>query len=257
MPKEPISYWANIQSFTKNLVLTENLKEDGSEYFKKNSLGFRCDEFKKTHNEKHILFSGCSSTYGVGLKKEEVWSYKTYNEIKKLIDCSGYFNIAIGGNSIYRIILDIFKYCNNFGNPDIIFINLPDQYRFFDFDYKEKEYKQIKYNDKKFFNFIKLLNYDIYTMLEQYCNSNNIKLFSFSWSILDDDSTNEVFKNYNFETFYYINEKELFNKMVFLKEKNDSIFFEKARDDKHYGTGYHIFWNNFIFEKYVNLTKNI
>lgn len=32
-----------------------------------NSSGQRCDEFKKTHEGKHILFAGCSITFGEGL----------------------------------------------------------------------------------------------------------------------------------------------------------------------------------------------
>jgi len=260
-----VEFWHEINSFTENLLLKNIVTEDGSEYFKKNSLNFRCDEFTTTHKEKHVLFSGCSNTYGVGLKKEETWPYKVYNKINKIEECSGYFNIAESGNSIYKIVLDIFKYCKTFGKPDIIFINLPDQYRFFDFN--ENKYVAIKYTNKNFFNFIKLLNYNIYFMLEEYCSSNNIQLFTFSWSYreknrltlnnfnLENDSTNEVFKEYNLKSFYYIDIKEMYNQLFLLQESSkipDIVSYNRSRDDSHFGIGYHVFWSDFIFNKYLN-----
>ena len=47
-----------------------------------NSKNFRCEEFESNHEGEHLLFSGCSTTFGIGLEEDEVWSKKLYNRIK-------------------------------------------------------------------------------------------------------------------------------------------------------------------------------
>jgi hypothetical protein len=215
-------WWHPIQGFSEELDTQKLPLEDGSEY-KVNSYAFRCDEFTTNHKGKHVLFSGCSNTYGIGLKKEEVWAYKVYKKINETEGSSGYFNVGVGGNNIINSILNIFKYCKKFGNPDVIFINLTNELRFFNYDETKKQYRVTNYkifHDK--YHIAKLINYNFYFMLEQYCKSNNIKLFSFSWNLYDEkilnkqknnhayttlECTNDSFKNYNFETFYHIDKK--------------------------------------------------
>ena len=75
-----------------------------------NSDGFRSDEFSNNHDGLHIIFSGDSNTFGMGLEKEEIWSYLTYQEISKNVKTSGYFNLGSPGSSIMTCILNIFKY---------------------------------------------------------------------------------------------------------------------------------------------------
>mgnify|MGYP003339864176 CR=1 FL=1 len=87
-----------------------------------NSRGYRCDEFTNIHNNKHILFSGCSITAGHSIDIENSWSFLLHQYIEKIYKTSGYFNIAISGQSISEIIFSIFKYCNEFGNPEEIYI---------------------------------------------------------------------------------------------------------------------------------------
>ena len=82
MSIDNFNWFHPIQGFSEELDTHGIEKEDGSEY-KINSHGYRCDEFTTNHKGKHVLFSGCSNTYGVGLKKEEVWAYKVYNKINK------------------------------------------------------------------------------------------------------------------------------------------------------------------------------
>ena len=95
-------------------------------------------------------------------------------------------------------------------------------------------------------------------MLEQYCNTNNIKLYSFSWYSCEKNkprfmpnSTNadNVLKNFN--TFYTYSTDELIN-FVFEYKKNNSHdkFLELARDMDHLGTAYHAFWSQFILDKF-------
>jgi hypothetical protein len=249
-------YWSYIQDFSENFN-SKSFSVDNSINYEKNLLGFRCDEFITTHKGKHLLFSGCSHTYGVGLKKEEVWAYKVYDKINKIDSCSGYFNIAEGGNNISNSILNIFKYCKQFGNPDLIFINLPSHSRFFNYKKDESSYRLINYKEfDDMYYIIKLINYNYYFMLEQYCNTNKIKLFSFSWDIDKNktpffETTNNLFNEYKFKTFHFIDESILFDSLFSLKQKYDNKFFDKARDGQHRGTGTHMFWSDFIYNKYL------
>jgi len=261
MSIDNFNWWHPIQGFSDELDKHKVPEEDGSDY-KVNSYTYRCDEFTTNHKGKHVLFSGCSNTYGIGLKKEEVWAYKVYNKINQTEGCSGYFNIGLKANGIVNSILNIFKYCKKFGNPDVIFINLPNQNRFFNFNEDEKQYRIIE-NIKvsKNYHIEKLTFYNYYLMLEQYCNSNNIKLFSFTWDTNKNiekvyESVNVVFKNYNFKTFYYINEEEMLNNLFLLKQKDNNKFFDVARDNMHRGTGAHTYWSNFIYNKYLEKLKN-
>jgi hypothetical protein len=262
MSIDNFNWWHPIQGFSEELDKHRIEDEDGSEY-KVNSYTYRCDEFIINHKDKHVLFSGCSNTYGVGLKKEEVWAYKVYNKINEIEKTSGYFNLGLGGNNIINSILNIFKYCKKFGNPDLIFINLPSQARFFNFKEDDQEYRIIENLGLSEIHHIeKLTFYNYYLMLEQYCNSNNIKLFSFTWDNYDQhflkkniekiyESVNTTFKKYNFKTFYYIDEEDMLNNLFFLKQKYDNEFFDTARDNKHRGTGAHTYWSNFIYNKYL------
>ena len=229
MYTDNFNWWHQIQGFSEELDTHKVPEEDGSNY-RVNSYNFRCDEFTKTHKNKHVLFSGCSNTYGIGLKKEEVWAYKVYNKINETKSCSGYFNIGLKGNNAINSILNVFKYCKKFGNPDIIFINFPSHSRFFNFNAKDLQYMITDYNNFDQSYYInKLTIYNYYFILEQYCQTNNIKLFSFTWDTQDAhylkknksqmfESTNNIFKSYNFKTFYYINEEEMLNSLFLLKQ---------------------------------------
>jgi hypothetical protein len=264
MSTDNFKWYHSIQGFSEELDTRITPEEDGSKYII-NSHGFRCDEFTNIHEKKHILFSGCSNTYGVGLKKEEIWPYKVYEKINKEEGCSGYFNIALGGNNIIQCIINIFKYCKKFGNPNAIFINFPHYERFFDFKEDENEYK-ITMNESFYHNYYinKLTVYNYYFILEEYCKTNNIKLFSFTWDLINKhllsknikryyNSTNDNFKEYNFKTFYFINVNNLNNNLFLLKNKYDNEFFDTARDKKHRGTGIHMYWSEFIYNKYLGL----
>jgi hypothetical protein len=260
MSTDNLNWWHPIKGFSDELDVHNLPQEDGSDY-KLNSYTYRCDDFTTNHNGKHVLFSGCSNTYGIGLKKEEVWAYKVYNKINKTEGCSGYFNIGLKGNGIINSILNIFKYCKKFGNPDIIFINLPSQNRFFNFNEDEKQYRIIENASLSKIHYIEeLIFYNYYLMLEQYCDSNRIKLFSFTWDYNTKNTSskdfyqpvNTVFKNYNFKTFYSIDQDDMINNLFLLKQKNKDKFFDIARDNMHLGTGFHEYWANFMYERYLN-----
>lgn len=262
---------------TDNLIMegcSDNLYCYSTENKDINSLGFRSDEFKKEHNGKHILFSGCSNTYGSGLLKNEIWANKVYNYISKDQQCSGFFNLGVPGSGINHICFNLFRYFKLYGNPEIIFLNLTNHGRFFLYD-KSKELYKLKVEDSQDFNILKLLHFQYYFMLEEYCKSNNIQLFSFTWdyfggytlidSILKEkrknknfeNSTNELFKKYNFKTFYKIDFDQMIDEVANLKLKYNSKYFIVARDNIHQGTGVQHWWANFIYKKYLEKQGNI
>lgn len=89
---------------------------DGIEYrFNKN--GYRSPEF---NSDIDLLISGCSFTYGVGVKQEDVWATLVGEKLK-----IKYANLAIPGNSVGKIVRDIYAYFKQFGHPKVIFCLFP------------------------------------------------------------------------------------------------------------------------------------
>lgn len=263
----------------KNLSLTYNSKN------------FACDEFSSSHEGKHILFSGCSITFGEGLSNKDTWAYQTYSKINNTVGCSGYFNIAQSGTGIIEIIINLFKYFKLYGNPDHIFLNLPEQARSINYLTIKSEdvvfdgYAR-KFYDPEDFENILLLNYQYYFMLEQYCNSNNIKLYSFSWNtealkgekyepvnfnklfcdILDEsqrkdifNGTNYIFPIYNFKSFYLYDYKTFIDdiSLIDYNFKGDRELSLVSADGIHPGKFYHVAWSNFIYNVYKKVNNAI
>lgn len=59
--------------------MKDDVKKTGIAY-NLNSDNFRSDEFIKKHKNKHILFAGCSNTFGEGVEYEKTWAYRLYKE---------------------------------------------------------------------------------------------------------------------------------------------------------------------------------
>jgi lysophospholipase L1-like esterase len=243
--------------FFKDLPISKVLKhEDWTGKFKKdnevclsselNSLNFRSDEFKINHDGLHVLFTGCSNTWGYGLTKDEMWSQLLYNKIKNNEKISGYFNLAIPATSILGQITNLFKYFNKFGNPDVIFFNMPDPFRFYSFE--NNRIIDASY-DEKALPVLKFIIYQNYLMLDQYCNSNNIKLFSISWN----ETTQSIMSNLFKETYFYIEDKKLNTFIYDYKEKNNKEYSTYARDGLHFGIAYNEYWADFLYKQYLGL----
>jgi hypothetical protein len=228
-----------------------SLHESSTKEIEINKNGFRCEEFKKQHEELHILFMGCSVTWGTGLNIEETWSKKLYDKFLKQSKLSGYFNIGVPGDSIFSQVSHAFKYFKNFGNPNLIFFNIPDLQRFYAYSDNDKSIVGASVHKDKY-GMLNLLAYQYYYMLEQYCYSNNIKLMCFTW---ERDETNLVESNIkNFNTFYSINQKKLLDHVdLYCNLNPNETFALVARDNMHFGTAYSDYWANFIYDKYKNL----
>jgi hypothetical protein len=234
---------------------------------KKTSSEYRCDDFKKDHSGKHILFIGDSFASGEGLEKEDTWCYKVYNKIKEKENVSGYYNIGMVGTSITESIDQFFKYM-----PDVVFFIITEPFR--DAVYAKKE---------SVIEFIK----KSYMHLEQYCRSHLTQLYSFTWLKSFDLPIKKpkryLFKDRNnnlmvrplwteqidqqkvmfnldflnqFKTFYDY-DGEVMAKEVYKydKQSNNPSRSLWAEDDSHPGTSFHNFYADFIYSKYLENNK--
>jgi len=251
--------------------------KDNPDEFPINSNFFRSDEFKDKHEGKHILFSGCSVTYGIGLYTKETWSYLLYDKIKKNEKVSGYYNLGTPGTSIFDIVFNVFKYIKKYGNPDVIFIDLPDLNRFYalldsfngpfkwqdkiegnplDFIKNNFFHASQKPNAGENFSFVyeKLIyTYQYLSMLETYCKNNNIKLFLFSYI-----GMLEHFLSMTDISRYYQLKSSKIDQLVYdyHQQNKDDKFYLIARDNAHPGTGQHHAWAELMYEIYLG-DKNV
>lgn len=268
-----------------------------------NNLGYRSENFTDQHEESHVLFAGCSYTWGVALKKSEMWAGIVYEKISKDKKRSGFFNLGWPGTSIHNQVFDILKYCSLYGNPELIFYCMPSTSRpynvgMFDDDIYFNSFPEAMDRDllsitsKAFIDFTEMINYMSYFTLHQYCKSNNIELYSFTWNEVlegskkDRDSLawpsrkngNSSFNHYdnsistsdinpfsgfqkikNFDSFYYWNREELMDFCIkFIKDYSGSEkeFLQVARDDIHLGIAPNAFWADFIYNKYKERHAN-
>lgn len=260
-----LEYWLNPSDYSIEPYETNIFKSQDSRFFPKtylnefNDYGYRSDQFSKSHDGKHILFAGCSQTFGFALMQEEMWSRILYEKINETTKCSGYFNLSVSGSGIQFIISNIFKYFKNFGNPDYIFLNLPDNLRFIGYISETDTYNKITFKTKdiEVQRFFSLINYHYYLMLEEYCNTNKIKLYSVTWNVDEPKyyNTNDLFNN--FKTFIHIDSKKMHSDIVNDEHKYDSQYYYYARDNAHDGFGYNIWLANFLYDAYIKDIKEI
>lgn len=229
----------------------KNTPKEFSPDLKHNSDNFRCEEFKKNHKDTHILFSGCSVTYGLGLLEDEIWAKKLYNKIKQEIPVSGFFNLGITGTGICDIVANIFKYIDNFGKPDLIFICIPSMHRRYfwneitDRNNEKNIYHYVYQPNEKdeFLPIIEVHSFHYLMFLEMFCKSNNIKLYYFSY--------NKYFPKMELERFFKIDQELLKEKVTeYCTNNPNNKNAITARDKKHFGEAYHEFWADFCYNLY-------
>lgn len=221
----------------------QKLNIDPRVEYKLNNFAHRCDDFDFLDKSKtNILFAGCSSTFGHSISEKYVWTKKLYNSI--VVKNKGPFHsIGIPGAGIERVVHNIIKYCNKFGNPDYIFIAHADFTREVLYKSETDEFINkihINYNTNSLksendFDFYLMYKFQIfYRILEIYCSSHNIKLISSSWDSITIDRALRIFPN----TFI--------NKTLVLSEhaknfnydevdKQDYDLLAIARDERHPG----------------------
>ena len=235
----------------------QKLKPDSRVTYKLNNFAHRSEDFfTLDQNKNNILFTGCSSTFGIGLPEKYIWSKILYNNLP-LNNKGPFQSIGIPGAGAERLISNIFKYCREFGNPKYIFIAFQDYTR--EMIYEENE------NGGKFKDHIHLnyrtskmdvtSNYDIslifqfqnlYRMLETYCKSHNIILLSTSWDSITKTIMSELFtKSFTQNSIHFHEYVKNFNIDSIIK--SDMDFLSAARDGHHPG----IVSQNFISDSFL------
>lgn len=160
---------ASLESPFSLYMINKNLPKLGITfaelYDRINSYGLRSDEFKKEHSGTHILFAGCSVTFGAALPEEYIWPRLVYDELSASQEVSGYYNLGVNGGTHVDILNQVFSYIKNFGNPDILFINFPDTHRLVNSGMPEDKLWLVS---------------SMYDALELYCKNAGVNLISFS-----------------------------------------------------------------------------
>jgi hypothetical protein len=203
---------------------TINIVDDVEEKieYKINEHGYRSENFNK-NNE--VLVLGCSQTYGSGMPNEFTWPEIFSNSINKK-----YSRIAIPGDSINAQVYKAFKYFEEIGNPEVVvglfplyrleYSAVPDKFlstsswsqsekvkpsvgmAFFYEEYLTKLSKaphDPEYVLPKEFSIF--YNFMFIKMLEQYCESHNIK---FIWSIYEDEDLRDLMQSTQYVLNNYI-----------------------------------------------------
>lgn len=213
--------------------------DDKTVSYKYNSQGFRCDDFTNA-SESTVVFAGCSEGEGIGGNINDTWPKIIYDNLNIDNQLGGFFNLSCDNFGYHKIINNCIYYINNYGKPGSIVILFPDMSRSYIWNSESNEYVQDWINTKKKMSLEEknrimqhLINFTQTILLfEEYCNSNNIKLY---WSTLCDHDL-ELFKSLN-----------VFKNFVNMDYEKYPVMSDFERRDGHHGTGYHLSWaKNFL-----------
>lgn len=225
----------------------QGVEDDGLIHYKLNSDGQRCDEFKKNHKEKHVLFAGCSFTSGEALPYKQNWSGKLHSKIGKT---SGYFTVAYPGGGIDVIINNIFQYCNFYGKPDVIFLLAPESSRKFGWAI-DRYYSFISpYSGPNYFDYHRgyqnaiYLAYNAIRNLEIFCKMSGISLIWSTWQ----GQEAKIYNTMNFENYMHMDQDDIIKSA---KNYSESIspYYSMGRDKTHPGLMFSDGVANLFWEK--------
>jgi hypothetical protein len=98
----------------------EDALDDRNDY-SPNNYGYRGPDFRPGVD---IVAAGCSATYGVGVPEDGTWP-------ALLAEKTGmsYINLSAPGASIEWVVQSLFSYFNEFGNPKVVALLIPDLFR--------------------------------------------------------------------------------------------------------------------------------
>jgi hypothetical protein len=238
-----------------------------------NSVGLRSDNFKTEHDKKHILFAGCSNTFGVGTDYDKIWTQMVYQDISKNEELDGYYNVGINGSTIIEIIFQTCKYIEKYGAPDTIFMLLPEVERDDNFFIYPEIYTDV---------FVSR----VYGMFEMLCKGYGINLLTTSWvfdfpSLWDillhsKKSVKEEFPNKlarskvrnedsmfdelndNYESFLPLDPNQFINDIYeySLKNQDDPNLYVAKDSGRHFGSAIHYAWKEHFMRRYNDKETN-
>lgn len=238
----------------------QNIQEYGltlSDFYKVNSQGLRSDEFTIKHDSKlHVLFAGCSNTFGDGMLLEESYAYKTYKRLSEQAALSGFFNIGIPGGDPFEIFNQISKYIFSFGIPDILFINFPDKPRNPTF---LKKSTAPDGTVRSWETDIETTVYAYYQAIVEIIISNGGEVYSFSYDPGGNYDLAHGDYRGEFSNYFMFSEDEAMKHIYKYTQINSGGIYEKfyldAFDDNHPGIAFHDFWYTFIYDKFAKNTR--
>lgn len=229
--------------------------------FRLNNFGHRSEDFVALDKNKvNILFAGCSETFGESLPEKHSWPHHVVHDLEKdSVNLGPIQILGFPGGSMSKIVRNIFKYVDKFGQPDYILLFAPDSIRFEMYNLENKKH-QIK-NNADIADMYKDVSYNAiydlfsnycqqYELLRIFCKTNNIKLLSTSWhaesAYLMNKMHPETFRDMYAENFLnYYNSKnfdeDYFNTL-------DKDFLNSAADNLHSGTVFHVSVGRFFSE---------
>lgn len=247
--------------------------------YKLNNNAHRCDDFKQIlQGENSILFAGCSTTFGQGIPLEMSWPKILFNKLQPIINAKDFYSISFPGGSSFKIISNIFKFCDVYGIPKYIFVLLPDYMRQDKYNYinhdssssnspkHSSEAKEIM--DKKNIHSTnsQLLKdridsgssdeegfYVMYTMmniLKTFCKTNGIKLYMSSW----DWMSNKRFLQLNIDRYYgskYDEAQPYYDDMLRNSDIMKEKYLDMARDGMHPGKLVHSYTADTFFNYFM------
>jgi hypothetical protein len=151
--------------------------------------------------------------------------------------------LAEAGASIQKLVYEVFKYIKMYGKPKVILCNFPD---FFRYEYLNKDtytrisenlwqdgYKYPGFTD----SYVMHINFQSIMMLEEMCNSANIKLVWSSWAYKKDaicfeDKQFISLLDGSYSKFYYDDATDSFN------DFHKNAHFDKHENVIHNGAKY-------------------
>lgn len=236
-----------------------------------NSLGYRCDEFTTDHDGKHVLFAGCSVTWGDGLYEDEVWAKKVYDKLSQQEKYSGYFNLSFPGLGIIQIIYMVIEYIKRFGKPDHLIINLPQIYRFYGVrasitrdgvdlrmcassdDKTTLPGTEIRQSPMRMNPptkmLIKYLTISQISMLELLCKEAGIDLHMITWDSYGSENTIEELAGYDIKSLHKVSDGDIFEKVHAIEVRDGHKEFGLvARDQSHFGEHFHTVWSEYVLK---------
>jgi hypothetical protein len=186
---------SNYGLFYKDLLVDETT------LYRHNEFAYRSDFWDGSHE---ILALGCSNTYGSGIPEEGRWT-----DILQELSNKKVANLSSSGQSINFLISQAFAYFKLFGNPEYVIclfpdplrVNLPTNRKLLDSKNTNDKINRVVYLDSSantddrpkylkkpyYYEDILPLEFSIFLSmqsiyaLEQYCNSNKIKLIWSTW----------------------------------------------------------------------------
>jgi hypothetical protein len=232
------------------------IKPDNTISYVLNNYGHRCDDFSKLDPKKeNTLFAGCSSTFGDSLPDQYRWAKILYNDLKN--ENAGDFHcLSFLGAGADKIVINILKYCQEFGNPDRIFVMYSDFTRQSRFLESVGSFATtIRVNYETFPPSLKDTHeaYDLFTqtvnymkILEMYCESHGIELYTSLW----DSVTMFYLLNLDFKNLKVapLDKERLVIQSLDLSSipKKDQKYIVHGRDGKHGGIAIQILIKDFF-----------